>query len=288
MSRLSNLTVRLTAVLDRQKLWNMTLVRSFFFDLTFCLWTVLVCVLSLPALLVSQRATVWISELWAIVSLLLLRLIVGLSYEVRGRHNLPKGAVIVALKHQSAWDAIALWVLLKNPVIVVKQSLAKIPLFGWYVRRGKAIVIDRNSGAKALKLMVAAARAAVGEGRPIAIFPEGTRTQVDAHQPYRSGVAALYMQLGLPLVPVALNSGLFWGRRSFCMRPGKIVVEFLPAIEPGLDRRYVMAELERRIEQATSLVVAESKAAGYISRALAVSGNPLEAPAKDKSCGGSS
>ena len=252
----------------------MTLVRSFLFDLTFCLWTVFVCLISLPAL-VSQRATVWISELWAIVSLLLLRLIVGLSYEVRGRHNLPNGAVIVALKHQSAWDAIALWVLLKDPVIVVKQSLAKIPLFGWYVRRGNAIVIDRNSGVKALKPMVAAARAAAVRGRPIAIFPEGTRTQVDAHQPYLPGVAALYMQLGLQLVPVALNSGLFWGRRSFLMRPGRVLVEFLPAIAPGFDRRYVMTELERRIEQATSMLVAESKGALYISRVLPASENPL-------------
>ena len=279
MFRLPDLTVRFAAVRDQRRLWNVTVVRSCLFDLSFCLRTVLVCVLSLPVLLVSRRATVWISELWAIVSLLLLRLIVGLSYEVRGRHNLPKGAVIVAVKHQSAWDAIALWVLLKNPVIVVKQSLAKIPLFGWYVRRGNAIVIDRNSGAKALRPMVAAARAAVGEGRPIAIFPEGTRTQVDAHQAYHPGVAALYMQLGLPIVPVALNSGLFWGHRSLLQRPGRILVEFLPAIEPGFDRRYVMAELERRIEQATSMLVVESQGVEHILHAIsATSGNHLQIP----------
>lgn len=246
----------------------MTLVRSVLFDFTFYLWTILLSVLAIPALLVSQRATVRICELWAIVSLLLLRLIVGLSYEMRGRHNLPKGAVIVALKHQSAWDTVALWVLLKNPAIVLKQSLARIPVFGWYIRRSQAIVIDRDAGPKALRPMVAAARSAVAEGRPIAIFPEGTRTPVGASRPYHPGVAALYMQLGLPVVPVALNSGLFWGRRSVLKRSGRILVEFLPPIEPGLNRRHVMAELERRIEDATAMLIAESKRAESTSRAI--------------------
>jgi 1-acyl-sn-glycerol-3-phosphate acyltransferase len=248
-----------------------TILRSFVFEFAFYLWTVLVCVVSLPVLLVSRRATIWISHLWGIVSFLLLRLIVGLSYEVRGRHHLSKGAVIVALKHQSAWDTIALWVLLENPAIVLKRSLAMIPVFGWYVRRGKAIVIDREAGAKALRPMIAAARSAAAAGRPIAIFPEGTRTPVGARQPYQPGVAALYMQLRLPLVPVALNSGLFWGRHSFLKRPGRILVEILPAIEPGLDRRQVMAELERRIEQTTAMLVAESNGAQDVSHAIPAS-----------------
>ncbi len=248
----------------------MTIIRSIVFDVTFYLWTVLISIVSLPALLVSQRATIWISRLWATVSLLLLRLVVGLSYEVRGGNNLPKGAVVVALKHQSAWDTIALWVLLENPAIVLKRSLARIPVFGWYMKRGKAIVIDREAGAKALRPMVAAARSAVAEGRPIAIFPEGTRTPVGARQPYHPGVAALYTQLGLPLVPVALNSGLFWGRRSFVKRPGRILVEFLPAIAPGLNRRHVMAELENRIEQATANLVAESRSAEEVQHAKPV------------------
>lgn len=235
----------------------MTFVRSALFNFTFYLWTMLISIVALP-LLVSQRATIWISGLWAIVSLFLLRLIVGLSYEVRGLNNLPKGTAIFAFKHQSAWDTIALWVLLEKPAIVLKRSLARIPVFGWYMRRGKAIIIDRKAGAKALRPMVAAARSAAAAGRPIAIFPEGTRTLVGGLPSYQPGVAALYKQLGLPLVPVALNSGLFWSRWSFLKHPGRIVVQFLPAIEPGLDRRHVMSELERRIEQATAMLVAKS------------------------------
>ena len=239
----------------------MIILRSLLFDLSFYAWTILISVLSLPVLLVSHRATVWISWLWASVSLMLLRLTVGLSYEVRGSNNLPATPAIIACKHQSAWDALALWAVLKNPAIVTKRSLAMIPVFGWHVRRGKAIVVDRSAGARALRPMVAAAREAVASGRSIAIFPEGTRTPVGVHQAYHPGVAALYLQLGVPLLPVALNSGLFWCRRSFIKRPGRIVVEFLPAIKPGLDRRRVMAELEMRIETATSRLVGESLAA---------------------------
>jgi 1-acyl-sn-glycerol-3-phosphate acyltransferase len=234
------------------------IVRSLFFDVTFYLWTFLISVISLPALVASQRATIWISELWTAVSLLLLQRIVGLSHEVRGRDNLPNGAAIVAIKHQSAWDTVVLWSLLENPAIVLKRSLTIIPVFGWYMRRGGAIAIDRAAGAKALKAMVAAARLAAAEGRPIAIFPEGTRTPVGVRQRYQPGVAALYMHLGLPIVPIALNSGLFWGRRSFVKRPGRILVKILPPIEPGLNRHHVMAELERRIEQATATLVAET------------------------------
>jgi len=234
-----------------------TVLRSLAFDVAFYLWTTLISVMSLPAL-ISRPATLWVCRSWASGSLLLLRGTVGLSHEVRGQVRLLEGVVIVALKHQSAWDTIALWVLLERPAIVLKRSLTMIPLFGWYVRKGGAIVIDREAGARTLRPMVAAARAAAAEGRPIAIFPEGTRTPVGTRQRYHPGVAALYMQLGLPLVPVALNSGLFWGRRSILKRAGRIIVEVLPAIEPGLSRREVMAELERRIEEATAALILES------------------------------
>ena len=245
----------------------MTLVRSLLFNVAFSFWTILISILALPALFISQRATIWMSELWASVTLWLLQKIAGLSHEVRGRHNVPEGAVIVALKHQSAWEAIALWVLVKSPAIVLKHNLAKIPVFGLYMRRGGAIIIDRDAGSKALRPMVAAARAAASQGRPIMIFPEGTRTREGARQSYQPGIAALYMQLHLPVVPVALNSGLFWGRRSFRKRPGKILVEFLPPIEPGLDRRSFMSELERRIEDSTASLIAESKLMENVSRA---------------------
>src|SRR6185437_7916480 len=122
------------------------------------------------------------------------------------------------------------------------------------------IGIDRSAGAAALKAMLAAAGRARDQGRPILIFPEGTRTAVGTRIPYQPGVAALYRQLRLPLVPVAVNSGLFWGRRRFIRRPGRIIVEILPALPPGSDRRAILRLLEERIEAATDRLVAEGQA----------------------------
>jgi 1-acyl-sn-glycerol-3-phosphate acyltransferase len=229
----------------------MTLIRAALFNLLFYLWTASLAVLGLPVLIMPRRAVVWLSGFWADGAAILLRATVGLDYEVRGRANLPAGASIVAFKHQSAWETIMLGSLFDDPAIVLKRSLTFIPLFGWYLRKDRAIAIDRKAGIKALKPMIEAARQAAGEARPVIIFPEGTRTPVGQRQPYQPGVAALYLQLGVPLVPVAINSGLFWGRRAFLKRPGRIIVEILPPILPGLDRRRVMAELEDRIETAT-------------------------------------
>ena len=142
---------------------------------------------------------------------------------------------------------------------MLKKELAWLPIYGWYAMRAGSIAVDRKAGATALKRMIAAARRAVAAGRPIVIFPEGTRTAVGARLPYQPGVAALYLQLGVPLVPVAVNSGLYWGRRAFLKRPGRIVLEVLPPIPPGLDRRTVMRLLEERIEVATERLVAEGK-----------------------------
>ncbi len=236
----------------------MILLRAALFNAGFYLWTALLGICALPLLLAPRRINMRFGTMWSRGTLRILAWTVGLTHELRGAEHLPPGPVIIAMKHQSAWDTFALPVLFHDPAVVIKQELAWVPLYGWYAVRAGAVPIDRSGGAGALKRMLARARAAVAEGRPIAIFPEGTRTAVGQHKPYHPGVAALYLQLGLPLVPVAVNSGLFWGRRAFLKRPGRIVAEILPAIPPGLQRRAVMSELETRIEMATARLVAES------------------------------
>jgi len=139
--------------------------------------------------------------------------------------------------------------------MVIKRELGWIPFYGWYTLKAGMIPIDRSGGARALKRMIAASEKALATGRPVFIFPEGTRSAVGAHVSYQPGVAALYRQLDVPLVPVAVNSGLYWGRRQFLKRPGRITVEILPAIAPGGERRATLAELERRIETATARLV---------------------------------
>jgi 1-acyl-sn-glycerol-3-phosphate acyltransferase len=202
----------------------------------------------LPLLLGPRIGIYYLGRVWAHPILAALRLLCGLRHEVRGRENLPTGAVLIAAKHQSAWDTIIFSILLWDHSFVLKRELLWVPLFGLYLARAGLIAVDRQGGSKALRKMVAAAKAVAAAGRPIVIFPEGTRVAPDQQRPYQPGVAALYSQLGVPVVPVALNSGLFWRRRSFWKRPGTITLEFLPPIAPGLPRKVFLARLEQAIE----------------------------------------
>jgi 1-acyl-sn-glycerol-3-phosphate acyltransferase len=232
------------------------LLRSTVFQIAFYLWTLLFAFLGLPLLVAPWRWMMRFGTVWSAGTLWLLRVCAGLDYEIRGRENLPPGPVILAMKHQSAWDTFAVPVLFRDPAMVIKRELGFLPFYGWYAVKAGMIPIDRKGGAKALKRMIAACETAMAQDRPILIFPEGTRTAVGTKMPYQAGVAALYTRLGVPIIPVAVNSGLFWGRRQFLRRPGRITVEILPAIPPGGDRRTVLAELEKRIEEATTRLVA--------------------------------
>jgi 1-acyl-sn-glycerol-3-phosphate acyltransferase len=234
----------------------MTAIRSLAFNLAFFLWTALAMILFLPVLLMPYTSTYWFGRQWARVTLWLLKHLVGLDHRVVGLEHARRGPAIYAAKHQSSWDTLIFALYLNLPAYVLKRELLFLPLFGLYLQKAGHIAVDRSAGAAALKKMLAAAKRRRDQGRDILIFPEGTRVAVGSHRPYQPGVAALYGQLGLPVVPVALNSGLYWGRRSFRKKPGTITLEFLPAIPPGLPRRAFMAELEKRME-AASLRLAE-------------------------------
>lgn len=236
----------------------MTRLRAILFNLVFFGGTGLMAIFGLPFAVTPWRWSMGLGRTWSRWSLVWLRWIVGLDHEVRGWENLPPGPCLVAMKHQSAWDTLIIPVLLGDPAVVIKRELKLVPFYGWYATRAGSIFVDRKGGASALKDMVAQARIQVTRNRKIVIFPQGTRTAPGEHGPaYQPGVAALYQALGLPLVPAAVNSGLFWGRRAFNKRPGRIILEFLPPIPPGRPRREVMAEMESRIEEATTRLVAE-------------------------------
>ena len=188
----------------------------------------------------------------------LLRHLVGLDYEVRGREHMPDGPAIYALKHQSAWETLATQLLVPHAAIALKRELTQIPLFGQCLTRSGMIGIDRGGGVRALRSLVDGARNALANGRSVIIFPEGHRIPPGEHAPYHPGVAALYGKLDTPVVPIAHNSGLFWGRRSFVKQPGRITVEILEPIAPGLDRKAFMAELRSRIETASDRLIEEA------------------------------
>jgi 1-acyl-sn-glycerol-3-phosphate acyltransferase len=177
--------------------------------------------------------------------------ILGLSFEVIGEENLPKEGAILAAKHQSAWETMIFHRLVGDPAFVLKRELLRLPFIGWYMRRTEQIPIDRAGRSAALKQMLDKGKRAVGQGRSLVIFPEGTRQPTGKAGRYHSGVYKLYEALDVPVVPIALNSGLYWSRNAFLRHPGTISLQVLPPIPPGLGREAFMHRLQDEIETAT-------------------------------------
>lgn len=230
-------------------------LRSLCFNVGWYAGSVVIAILGSPILLMPRRAVVAWAVLWIDFILGWLKLTCRLDHRVVGMENLPNGPAIIACKHQSSWETLAFTKLFPDSAIVLKRELLFIPIVGWAMARAGNIAVARGDGAPALRGLLRQAKAALGEGRSILIFPEGTRVAVGDERPYHFGVAALYRQLGVPVVPVALNSGLFWGRRKFVKRPGRITVQVLAPIAPGLSRNAFMATLKERIEDATARLV---------------------------------
>lgn len=236
----------------------MLLLRSAAFNLTFYVMSVVIVIAATPCFLLPRSCTLRAMEAWSHLTLWLLRVLAGTRYEVRGK--LPQGGVLVASKHQSMWDTIVMTAILKDPAMVLKRELLWIPFYGWYAQKARMISIDRGAASAAIRRLVAQGKAAIAGGRPIVIFPEGTRSAPGSKLEYKPGVAALYRQLGVACVPAAVNSGFFWGRRGFTRKPGTIILEFLEPIPPGLDRKSFMETLETRVEAAAARLLAETEA----------------------------
>jgi 1-acyl-sn-glycerol-3-phosphate acyltransferase len=233
-------------------------LRSIVFNLMFFGGTAVALILALPVLAMPRRVLRALARLWARSVLAVLRVVVGLRYEVRGPVELLHGPAIVAAKHQSAWDTIAFLAIAHDPAYVMKRELLSVPIYGWLARKQRMIPIDRGGGGAALRGVIRAAERALHAGRQVVIFPQGTRVTPGMAAPYGPGVAALYTKLHYPVVPVALNSGLFWAKRGFVKRPGTIIVEVIPAIPPGHKRHDFAVELERKIETCTAKLEAEA------------------------------
>jgi 1-acyl-sn-glycerol-3-phosphate acyltransferase len=231
------------------------MLRSLIFVVVFYVNTALFLIIGSPLLLGPRSWAMAALKAHAVASIWWLRIICGTKLEVRGRENLPPGPALIASKHQSAWDTFGLIPLTRDPAMIMKKELLSVPLYGWFSRKFEMIFVQRDLGAAALRRMAADARERAAQGRDIVIFPEGTRRAPGAPPAYRPGIALLYEALGLPCVPVALNSGVFWPRRSLLRRPGTIIVEFLPAIEPGLPRKQFVALLQERIETASARLI---------------------------------
>lgn len=240
----------------------MLILRSLVFNILFyvnlALWLVLA---AFPALLLPRRALLAVTVGWATTALWLMRVVAGTTYEIHGRENIPQGGIIVAAKHQSFWETFVLMTLFKDPIFILKRELMRIPFFGWCLYKFRMIPVDRGGKARALAQVTRRAKTELRDNqRQLLIFPEGTRRPAGAEPAYKFGVAHLYAELKLPCLPIALNSGLYWPRRSFLRRPGTIRLEILPPIAAGLDKVAFQALLQQRIETTSDRLLAQGRA----------------------------
>jgi 1-acyl-sn-glycerol-3-phosphate acyltransferase len=237
----------------------LVIVRSIVFNILFYLNLVALLLAAVPTLVLPHGAILAVARFWARSNFWLLRVVCGIRYELRGLDKIPPGPLLVASKHQSLWETFALMHLFPDPAFILKRELIWIPFFGWYAWKAAMIPVDRGKRSQALADLTLRARVELARNRQIIIFPEGTRRAPGAEPNYKYGVVHLYAETGVPCLPVALNSGLFWPRRSFRRYPGTIVVEVLDPIAPGLDKPLFSERLRQSIESAAARLIAEGE-----------------------------
>lgn len=245
----------------------MNKIRSVLFNIMFYgVLTPGVCILLMPSLLMPRRAVLWVATLYQDLTYVLEKYILNLDYEVRGLEYLPQdtGHYLVAAKHHSAYETLKLLRLFKDPTIILKKELLSIPIFGWFLKALGVIAIDRSNREQSVGSLAAGAKQMKENNRPIVIFPQGTRVEVDAtttQKPYKGGIIKLYTATNMPIIPMAINSGVYWPRNSFWKQSGKVVIEFLPPIPAGLPTADVLKMLEEQIEGASNKLITEGRQA---------------------------
>jgi len=226
-------------------------IRSVLFTICFYVVTLFLFVVMLPTMLMPRKKALFFPVFWTKLANWMLRVFCGIRIRVEGLENLPqKDGYIVASKHQSAMETTIFHHLVPNTFYVLKKELMWLPLAGFYFLKTGCIPIDRKGGASTMRKMLTGVKSRLADGMNLIIFPEGTRTLPGAKKPYSPGVAFLYEQCGVPVVPVALNSGYCWPKNKTIKYAGTVTVRFLRPIEAGLERRAFLNELYRRIEEA--------------------------------------
>jgi 1-acyl-sn-glycerol-3-phosphate acyltransferase len=238
----------------------MIALRSLLFNIAYFVNLIVLMILGSPSMFFGRHAVFFMARAWAVNSIWLLDKICGLKVEFRGLENMPQGGYILAAKHQSTLETFALVTKTPDFAIVLKKQLLFIPIFGQYLSASGQIAIDRSKGRSALAQIIEQAGAVLRAGRQVYIYPEGTRRPPGAEPAYKPGVAILYEATGAPCLPVAVNTGMFWGRRGFLRRPGTAVIEFLPVIPAGLPREEFFARLKDVIETASQRLMDEALA----------------------------
>lgn len=237
----------------------MIILRSVLFNIVFYLNLILQMVVMTPAyFLLPRKKAYGVAKNWARSNHWLLAKMVGTTFEMEGVENIPKGGYIFAPKHQSFWDAYAFLPLLDDPFYILKRELTWIPLFGWYLKKQRMVPVDRAARGKVMAVVMERAKAEMNSGRQLIIYPEGTRRPPGAAPEYKYGIARLYRDLTVPVVPVVLHPGLFWPRRKFIRYPGHFKVRILPPIAPGMDPDAFLAHLIDVMETESDRLLVET------------------------------
>ena len=229
----------------------MVWLRSWLYLVFFLLWTVFSAIVLLPTL-ITPRWTLHGIRFWIGGIMVLARVIAGIRCRVLGLEHVPPGACIIAAEHQSSFETYRLFMDLEHPIFILKRELTWIPFIGWYMTRAGFVAIDRGAGAGAMRKMLRATQVALEAGHQVVVFPEGTRVPFGEKRPYQPGIAALYNQCDVPMIPMALNTGYFWGKTRILKIPGEIIFRFMPALPRGLDRDGLLATLRTTFEAADS------------------------------------
>jgi 1-acyl-sn-glycerol-3-phosphate acyltransferase len=238
----------------------MIFLRSVAFNVLFYLVLALYLLVTLPAFLMPRRAMIAVARSWARTNLVLMRVVAGIKVDFQGLEKIPAGPLICASKHQSLWETFALVAVFDDPAFIMKRELMWIPFFGWATWKAGMISVDRGARSVALQAMNARAKTEILKGRQLIIFPEGTRRPAGAEPKYKFGVSHLYSEIGVPCLPIALNSGLFWPRRSFMRYPGTIRVTMCDPIPPGMEKQQFFNLMQDRIESATAPLIEQGRA----------------------------
>ena len=231
------------------------LIRSIIFYLLLYMWTLLLGTVCLPLLLlpnsyVRSLANLWISGIFG-----MLKAICAITYEIRGKENIPDHAVIVASKHQSTFETFLLFRLINNSIFIHKRELFLIPIFGFYLKKSNMIAINRAEGPKAMRKMLNEVKESIVNGYSIIIFPEGTRKKPGETPDYKTGIAGVYKESEAEVLPVALNSGYCWPKHTFIKTSGKIIIKFLKPIPSGLEKSEFLKKIESVIEEETNKII---------------------------------
>lgn len=235
----------------------MLVLRSVAYNVLFYLNLILHMLVGLPTLLMPRGVFMAIAKSWGRTSNALLA-VAGISVELRGREKIPPGALLVASKHQSFWEAFTLLTLFDDPAFIVKRELMWIPLFGWYAKKQRMIPVDRGARGKVMVEVLKRTKEELSTGRQLIIYPEGTRRAPGDTPDYRYGIARIYRDMQVPVVPIVAHWGLFWGRRKLIKHPGHFKVRILPPIQPGMDPDAFHAHLVETLEAASDQLLIET------------------------------